>query len=226
MKKAFRWSGAIGIAAAVAFDIYGWHAIANRTPLKSTERSLIGSKAVSIVARAVTGEFTRLDVGTAAGPTIVYVFSPTCEWCERNANNINALVRNARGQYRIIGLSLGLEPPFEYSRQHAFEFPVYDQPSSETKAAYHLGGTPQTVVVRDGVIVANWIGAYGESRRSEVENFFRMRLPGLTQEATIPSRRNVVCVGPEGGLYSPGSKVTWNDKSVKCDSGGQWVEIP
>src|SRR5881409_3609007 len=54
-----------------------------------------------------------------------------------------------------------------------------------------LGHTPQTIVVsKEGKVHRNWIGAFIQSR-SDVEQFFGVRLPGLPQ-ATIRSSDNFV----------------------------------
>jgi hypothetical protein len=38
-------------------------------------------------------------------PTLLYVFSPKCHWCELNRPGIEALARSNAGRYRMIGLS-------------------------------------------------------------------------------------------------------------------------
>ena len=42
------------------------------------------------------------DIGR---PTLLYVFSPKCHWCELNRPGIEALARSNAGRYRMIGLS-------------------------------------------------------------------------------------------------------------------------
>ena len=44
-----------------------------------------------------------------------------------------------------------------------------------------LGSTPQTIVIApDGRVLKNWIGAFGMPVQTQVEEFFDVRLPGLT----------------------------------------------
>jgi hypothetical protein len=44
-----------------------------------------------------------------------------------------------------------------------------------------LESTPQTIIISpDGRVMKNWVGAYGESLRPEVEAYFGIKLPGLT----------------------------------------------
>jgi hypothetical protein len=39
------------------------------------------------------------------------------------------------------------------------------------------------VIARDGTVKANWLGAYLGGSKSEIENWFAVRLPGATGEA-------------------------------------------
>jgi hypothetical protein len=41
-----------------------------------------------------------------ASPTILYLFSPECDWCTRNLESVKALEKQTARQYRFIGLSL------------------------------------------------------------------------------------------------------------------------
>lgn len=52
----------------------------------------------------------------------------------------------------------------------------------DVKANYKFGGTPQTLVVSaDGHVIKNWTGAYSGSLKTEIEGFFQIELPGLTE---------------------------------------------
>ena len=113
-------------------------------------------------------------------PTVFYVFSPTCVWCERNTQNINAIADLKGESFRFVGLSLAEEGLREYVESHRLNFPVYKNLTPETVQALGLGSTPQTIVVSpDGRIRQNWVGAYGAAIQPQVEGFFNVRLPGL-----------------------------------------------
>lgn len=117
-------------------------------------------------------------------PTVFYVFSPTCVWCERNARNINAIAELKGESFRFIGLSLADDGLREYVESHRLNFPVYKSLTPETVQALGLGSTPQTIVVSpDGRVQQNWVGAYGAAIQPQVEGFFNVRLPGLAAPA-------------------------------------------
>jgi peroxiredoxin len=115
-------------------------------------------------------------------PTVLYVFTPPCSWCERNLDNFRTLFEEERGQYRFIALSLSKEGLAEYVTRNELKLSVYSGVSTETKEAYKLGGTPQTIVISpDGRVLQNWMGAYVGEQKTQVETFFRVTLPGLRE---------------------------------------------
>jgi hypothetical protein len=117
-------------------------------------------------------------------PTVFYVFSPTCVWCERNSRNINAIADLKGGDFRFIGLSLADDGLQEYVESHHLNFPVYKSLTPETVQTLGLGSTPQTIVISpDGHVRQNWVGAYGAAIQPQVEGFFNVRLPGLAAPA-------------------------------------------
>ncbi len=117
------------------------------------------------------------DVGR---PTLLYVFSPKCHWCEINRPGIEALSRSAAGRYRIIGLALTEEGLAEKLKAHPLEFPVYTRLAAGVFKAYKLGSTPQTIVVSpQGKVLKNWPGAFMGRQREEIENYLAVRLPEI-----------------------------------------------
>lgn len=114
-------------------------------------------------------------------PTVLYVLSPTCVWCDENNANLKKLSQLRGNDFRFIGLSLA-EPGLKaYVDAHHLEFPVYTRLTTETIQALRLGSTPQTIVISpDGRVLKNWIGAYIGPVRPEVEAYFGITLPGLT----------------------------------------------
>jgi peroxiredoxin len=116
-------------------------------------------------------------------PTVLYVFTPPCRWCERNANNINALVAQKSDEFQFIGISLAKDGLPDYVANNGLTIPVYTDLSEETKKAYKMGGTPQTIVVSPaGQVLQSWAGAYTGEQQKQVERFFGVALPGLKTE--------------------------------------------
>lgn len=114
-------------------------------------------------------------------PTVVYVFSPSCVWCERNLRNIQAVVRARGVRFRFVGVSLSSAGIGPYLSNHQLDMPIIAQLEPATISRLRLGATPETIVVgSDGRVEANWLGAYVGDTQAAVEKFFGLRLPGLT----------------------------------------------
>jgi thioredoxin-related protein len=117
------------------------------------------------------------DVGR---PTLLYVFSPKCHWCEMNRAGIEALSRSAADRYRIVGLALTEDGLAEKLKEHPVDFPVYTRLAADVLKTYKLGSTPQTIVVSpQGKVLKNWPGAYMGRRREEVQKYFAVSLPEI-----------------------------------------------
>jgi hypothetical protein len=154
------------------------------TALLSTkvEQSLaIGSTLPPIEAFDLAHKLHVLQYEPSKPPTVFYVFSPQCGWCAKNASSVRVLSQSIKGRYRLIGLSLSSAGLDEYVAQQGMDFPVYTNLSPQSVAAYHLSGTPTTLVVSaEGKLLREWKGAYmGDSKR-EIEEYLEVSLPGLT----------------------------------------------
>ncbi len=70
-----------------------------------------------------------------------------------------------------------------YIRDQHVEFPVLALPA-DGKIVMGLGATPSTFLVNTkGVIEQEWIGAYVDSARLEIEGYFNVSLPHLASDA-------------------------------------------
>src|SRR5258708_279659 len=141
-----------------------------------------GETVPSIEAKRSDGKQNVISYQGATRPTVLYVFTPPCTWCARNMDNLKTLADKEDGDYRIIGLSLSEEGLAEYIRKNELKFPVYSGLSRETREAYKLSGTPQTIVISpEGKVLQDWVGAYVGDQKSQVEAFFHVTLPGLRE---------------------------------------------
>jgi hypothetical protein len=140
----------------------------------------VGATVPPIQAKRLEGSEDVISYQSTNRPTVLYIFTPPCTWCARNMDNFKTLVDNAGGKYRFIGVSLSEESLREYVAKNDLTLPVYFGPSTETRVAYRLGGTPQTIVVStEGRVLQNWMGAYVGDQQSQIERFFQIKLPGL-----------------------------------------------
>jgi AhpC/TSA family len=114
-------------------------------------------------------------------PTIIYVFSPRCVWCERNLDNARSLVRHTKAGWDFIGVTLDKTGLDAYlNERHLEGWRVAVDVDQATQRAFHFGNTPQTIVVAPGGRVTNvWTGAFVGDVAKEVEATFGLALPGL-----------------------------------------------
>lgn len=119
-----------------------------------------------------------LVVGSDDKPTVIYVFSPSCVWCERNASAVRSLAAQAPGRYTLVGLSLSSEGLSEFISKHRMDFPVYKDLADPLVKLYAIGMTPEVLVLRpDGRLVARWRGAFfrGDTK-ALIERFFSVKI--------------------------------------------------
>ena len=139
-----------------------------------------GTVVEPIRALRIDGVSETIDYGASTVPTILYVFTPPCNWCERNVPSIRALGELAAPRFRFVGISLSSEGLAEYMRKNPLPFSVYSGLSEETRRKYGLGATPMTILIdREGRVRRVWRGAFSGKTRSEIETYFSVKLPQL-----------------------------------------------
>jgi len=137
-----------------------------------------GTKLNPVTVTDIAG--VQQTISYAEKPTVFYVLSPKCEWCERNTQNILTLANLKSADFRFVGVSLDDDNLNQYVEDHHFNFPVYKNPSAESVRELGLKPTPQTIVVsREGLVLKNWIGVFGGRSQGDVETYFGVHLPGL-----------------------------------------------
>lgn len=63
------------------------------------------SSVTELEAVTLDGEETRISFSSDSRPTVLYVFSPTCVWCEKNLENIRVLTTQKSEDFRFIGVA-------------------------------------------------------------------------------------------------------------------------
>jgi peroxiredoxin len=148
--------------------------------IKAASGLNVGTAVPPLVGEDASGTILRVTYETGL-PTLLYIFSPTCGWCERNINNVKALGQQLSRSHRVLGVTISpvpLESRLKESR--SLGFPVLFEISPETVEAYKLGGTPQTLLISSqGVVLENWKGAYTSGLKRRLEAHFGVSLPGL-----------------------------------------------
>jgi len=151
--------------------------------LRTTGNIQPGESVPALQAKTNDGKPVSFSYGTSETALVIYVLSPTCQWCEKNQQSVEALASSIGKKYRFIGLSLESNDLKRYLEEKNVSFPVYTEPAITTYSSYKLGnGTPQTIVVSgQGTVLKNWHGAYSGSVKSEIEQYFGVHLPEIAQ---------------------------------------------
>lgn len=138
----------------------------------------IGMFVPSLVVHNLSGDQQTLEL-VGKRPTVLYVFSPSCIWCEKNLENIRYIASQKHDGFVFIGLSNTPDGLSHYLVKKPLSFPIYvgAQPTNWNSIDYE--GTPQTLVIgKAGVVEHNWPGAYVGQTQAEIESFFGLSLPG------------------------------------------------
>lgn len=146
---------------------------------QSTPPSTIGKRITAITGFSSSGESRQLDL-RATVPTVVYYFSPTCGWCERNWPNVKALAAGADGRYRVLLLSSARDTRAYLNARELGQFDVIEGIDEGTRRAFGFAATPHTIVVSNGGLVTHdWRGAFTPRVERQLEELFAIDLPGL-----------------------------------------------
>ena len=202
-------------------NVYQAYTSAETPSRPDVPRVAVGDAVPDISATASDGTPVSIRFANPAGrPTVLYVLSPNCIWCQRNLANIRHLSREKDSAFRFVGLSLtdtGLEQHLRDVDYGGLD--VYIAPP-ESVERLHLGATPQTLVVSaSGTVLRNWLGAFTDELGAEVESFFDVDLPGLTNDLVVKSRS--LCVDKQGRRFSPG--FVQKSHARECGADGMWL---
>lgn len=150
--------------------------------VKSEHSLPVGTLLSPIEARDLDDQVRVVSYNSGTLPTILYVFTPACGWCTKNLSNLRTLAEQTNGRYRIVGLSLSSHSLREYITKNDLRFPIYAGLSPQVVVSYRLGGTPQTILVSDeGKLLREWKGAFMGVTKDEIEKYFDVKLPGITE---------------------------------------------
>jgi len=150
---------------------------------KASVSSAVGHQVVPVAGFSAEGMPVLRPVARDV-PTVLYYFSPTCVWCDRNWDNIRALDRGAKGRYRVL-LVTRARGVRQYMTDRGLDMDIVEGISESTIEAYKFNGTPQTLVASiEGVVTHDWHGAFTPRIERQIEELFGVSLPGLVAPVT------------------------------------------
>jgi hypothetical protein len=77
---------------------------------ESGKKLMPGTIVPPLEVMSLEGTSTKIDYLNTTKPTVLYVLSASCDWCELNAGNIDGLVSKLGNDYRFIGIILDRDP--------------------------------------------------------------------------------------------------------------------
>ncbi len=151
--------------------------------LKSEAGLKVGAHLPAIIGEDLNGARATIRFEESDRPTLLYVFTPSCVWCKRNEQNLTSLLAQTNGKFRPVAVSLSPLGLQDDAKTKLVNVPVYTNLEPKTSEVYRFGGTPETLLVdRDGTLLKVWKGAYLGDTLREVEDYFRVKLPGLSEK--------------------------------------------
>jgi peroxiredoxin len=152
---------------------------AQSLPRIASPALVAGMKAPKLYAEEIGGAKVIIDWASDTRPTLLYVFSPSCVWCQRNFGNFDTLTRARKSDFRVIGLSVSSEGLRKYVEEHNIDYAVYTNPDPVRNRDF-MSVTPTTFVIfPEGTIKEVWRGAYVGKTKGEIEAKLGVRLPGV-----------------------------------------------
>lgn len=136
----------------------------------------VGAILPAIRGITTSGETRDVEFESLTRPLVLYVFSESCVWCQRNEPSIRQLFNSAVGRFDFMAISLG------GANASALDDLGIVFPSLEPKTNVPFRSTPQTVVVgKGGEVLRAWNGAYVGPNKASIEEYFAVSLPALAR---------------------------------------------
>ncbi len=149
--------------------------------LRANRKLTVGETAPILRTHDEKGQETLVDLSGGQFPTLLYLHSASCYWCEKNTVNLRELALQAPGKYQLI--TLLMEPATKASNLVSFPNTqnLFD-PAVESKISFDLSATPTTILFSpEGKVEKIWKGAYQGERKIDIEKTLGIQLPGLAQ---------------------------------------------
>ena len=182
--RGFVLVGLVALCVSAGVNILQAQRIRSLMDTQSAPATVIGKKVTAVTGFWTSGGQRQLSLRDNV-PTVVYYFSPTCGWCERNWANIQAVAAGAQGRYRIVLVSTSRDTRPYLEARSLERLEAIEGIDDATRRAFGFSATPHTIVVaNDGLITHDWRGAFTPRTQRQIEELFGIDLPGL-----LPARR-------------------------------------
>jgi peroxiredoxin len=172
------WWAVVIIASLVSVVLYQRWQLTHRDS-ESLAGLAKGDQINVVTVETLQGVRMKLADTFQAQPTILYGFSPSCQWCKKNygAMRETAEVAIKRG-FRFIGVSTTRSGLKAYLEKYPAPFPVYVLPDPAPAISLNIAATPLTALIsREGIVKNVIYGSYEGRNREEVERLVTTKQP-------------------------------------------------
>lgn len=145
----------------------------DRTPLPPGPK--VGEMVGTLTGFDDSGAKITIPSDSRGRPTVLYVFSQTCIWCERTIPALRALIPEHSAHFRFIAVDLSapFAPTKPYLSANHLSFEVSFHPDPETRARISVASTPTTLVLdQSDRIEKVFSGALIGGSKETAEKFF------------------------------------------------------
>lgn len=164
----------VALGMSLSLNVYQYNRDANAVPTSSSRAELpkTGQEISEVHLISIDGTPQTLSLAAQPLPTVVYVMSPECKWCQSNLKKINGLAANLNGKYRVVGLSPHLSPA---ARSLGYTFPLFTLDPKFPSPPITLDLTPRTLVFsKEGKLDMQWDGAYSSGTEGDITSYFHV----------------------------------------------------
>ena len=172
--------GTLGmLALSLGVNVYLGLLVARRQGAPTAHSMPVGARFPALTVHDLSGKEIKISWPSSENKlTVIYLFSPTCIWCQRNIENFKAMGTATRSEYRLVPISLTSAGLSRYVEKYGVVFPVFADPVVADGGAFAYDGTPQTFVISpDGTVKRVWRGAFTKVVKGEVEAYLGIHLP-------------------------------------------------
>jgi len=118
--------------------------------------------------------------------SVLYFFSRNCGACNHNLPNLQSMAAQLKGRYRFIPISIETDDLKGQTAKYGLDMPIYFGLDGAAVWGFKVFAVPQTTVVDGrGRVLKSWVGPYEDAIRSQVEQYFRVKLPAREASRTV-----------------------------------------
>ena len=109
----------------------------------------------------LSGNAVKVAAANPGHPTVLFVFSPTCQFCASNWPNWKSILSSeAQSGWRPVFVNTGIPSAPDFQKSHGIDhYITLEKITPGTQLAYRFSATPETIILNsEGKAVQMWVG--------------------------------------------------------------------